>query len=346
MKRYYSEYCRGAVFINFALLSALFVISLSQSLSSTEIHVLSNRVPEVTLVSSSSDFISLICDTYGFSYSNVDIGGEEFLRMNIHDCRNTSIVGHPSVPYITRLIAVPECSEYELEIVHGEVIEFNNINIYPAEDLAFLDNMGREVYRAPDVYNQNAYYPHAAAMIEDTFKIRNQQVVELRIFPIRVNPVTNVALFTKDISIRLITKNPASAVNVSTGPFNRICQNALLNYSFGIGMSHDSNSRGLLGSSMGSVDSCISLSSCNGTDYLIVVGDDLWEDNTANYWVMELARKRAEHNGYNVCVINLGSIIDPDSIASENADSLFKDELIDFYQNNHCLLYTSPSPRD
>ena len=316
----------------------IFVIPLSsfESIDQEKLDQLSANSfpPDVPLLTSDPASISLKCVSHGFSYDIHNADNTEFMSIKIPGCSNISKVGHPALPYIKKLIAVPESSEYSLNISIGETVELEGISVLPAQREMDITDIMNGLYKDPDIYNQDSAFPSAAAEIKKTFKNRNQYVVEIHIYPLRINPVTNHAEFYKDISITVNNQNPVSSVCVPTGPFAGICKNNLINYSDDTGFLSQTSNRELLRSGSGNVDSCTSLSSCNGTDYLIIVGDSLWIDSTANYWTMELARKRAEYNGFNVCVINIGSIIHPDSIDSANADILLKEALIEFYDDN------------
>ena len=126
------------VLISISILFSFTLIIFTTSRTQTTInHVgLRNYSPRVSLMSSNPDSISLVCNTYGFSYETVSSGNVESHKIEISECQNTTRIGYPSLPYITQLIAIPECSDVKLEIDLGELIEIDGINAHPAVDLA------------------------------------------------------------------------------------------------------------------------------------------------------------------------------------------------------------------
>jgi len=320
----------------YSLLAASFLYPAAELYSDSDIRNIDKK-SDVLVINSSRDSVSVEINNYGFTSEIMNAGGEQYERIRIKGCSRVSETGYPELPYIRKLIAIPECSDLDTNIQYSDTVELTDINIYPVPELVEGYHCLEEQFSiSDDAYNSDRYFPgNKPAIIKNVFKIRNQKVAEVHIYPIKYNPVKKTAVFIKDIDLTLSFEDPASEVSVNAGPFQKVCENALLNYDYLGGLSQNH----ILGFQSGNYDDYTSLEACanNNTDYLMVVGHDLWDTLTTQpdslNCVRLLAKKRAEYNGFNVSIIDIENIINNSAIQSASADSMLKLELMAFYDS-------------
>lgn len=299
-----------------------------------------DKEPVVQLLQSNDETISFTAEFFGFSEEPVLYDGKEFSRIAIENCFKLDTPGLPELPYMKKFVAIPACEDVRLESVVIKEDKIENILIYPAPRIEKEPNPDDCSTRLKEVFEQNseAYskdedFPKEVARIERIFKIRNQHVAELHIFPLQYNASQNTAIFSKEMEVRLIYEFPSGPFCVPTGPFERVCEKIIMNYESLSAPINRAHERMILGGGPGSVDSCTSLSGCvqNNTDYLMIVGHNLWLNSAVRSKIWDLGVKRAEFNRYNVSIIDIDYIVD---VELSNADSLLKEELLDFYDQN------------
>lgn len=293
-----------------------------------------NFPPNVSVHESERDSISLNVKCSGFDFYLINGEGMTFTRITIDRCLKMNNVGHPELPYIQKLIAVPQAESHSIEYSIRDSISYDNVTVFPCPKTVHERDseltVREEFTIDDDIYMSNRFIPEKVVEIADIYNIRNQRVIELRIYPLQFNPAINKVVFYRDFDIVIRNQNSISPVCVKNGPFANICTNVLLNYSTPLS---SADSRAMLSTTSGRVDSCTSLDNCTDIDYLMIVGDSLMRDSTACSHIMSLARKRATWNNFNVCVINIEDIITIDG-NEEVADSLLKCELVSFYESN------------
>ncbi|MBN2070495.1 MAG: T9SS type A sorting domain-containing protein [Candidatus Krumholzibacteriota bacterium] len=296
---------------------------------------LAGKVPVTRAMTSNTDKININIRTEGFDYEIIEADGENYARIRIDGCGVLTEEGSPELPFIRKLVAIPECEEL---LINARVIKSEKMErfiMYPAPKIERTPEGGiKEVYtRKREAYSKNGVIPENSAELTRTFYIRNQHVAEIRIYPIRCNPVTKEAEFAQEIELDITFKGAFGPVCVDNGPMGRVCENSLVNYGPEFGIFSESTGRTILGSGPGTVEICATLAqaTANNTDYLIVVGHELWDDPGAQNSILQLAGKRSVFNGFNVSVIDVTNIANID----DYQDHLeIKESLYNFYHSN------------
>lgn len=124
---------------------------------------------------------------------------------------NTQIqeAGMPALPYYSTYIALPPMAETAVSITASSQNTLNHVTIAPAPAAAAPAS---DTPLAPDyvtavpnpaIYTTNALYPATSYTLSPPMYSRDVRVVELRLYPIRYNPVSQTITHTPEMDITI-----------------------------------------------------------------------------------------------------------------------------------------------
>ena len=129
--------------------------------------------------------------------------------------------GAPDLPYYVTMVALPPQAEVSVVVTEGDVSEtaVSTINPVPQLGLEELD-VAREALEAiginpevnsphpmaqpdPAIYSQNALYPLTNYEVTEPMYARDIRLVELRLYPVRYNPITQTIRQARNLTISI-----------------------------------------------------------------------------------------------------------------------------------------------
>jgi hypothetical protein len=90
--------------------------------------------PIIQLISSDSQSVSFSAEICGMFQTDTTVNNSLFQRILIPDAGKFNIKGHPEMPYIRQLIAIPECDSVILQVEINDSTTIEDSYIYPAPD--------------------------------------------------------------------------------------------------------------------------------------------------------------------------------------------------------------------
>jgi len=131
---------------------------------------------------------------------------DEFSVIKFQDCFfYNEEIGHPAVPYIKKIIAIPDKGDISIEINNKKTILLENTyKIYPAQEpLPEIENY-QPIFRYDEnFYNTATEYNSDVVRIENVGIVRSYRFVELYIFPLQYNPSTGEVEIIYDMDITI-----------------------------------------------------------------------------------------------------------------------------------------------
>jgi len=149
----------------------------------------------------------------------------------------TTEVGSPQVPMKGVLLGAPG-GNARVEVLESDYETLWGYNLYPSPALVIKEEGGVR-YAEPEfaldaaVYATDAFYPGRLAEIGFSGYMRDQAVVQLRLYPLQYNPVTGEARLYRRVRVRVTFDTAAGAklMRPAGGTvYERLLQNTLLNY--------------------------------------------------------------------------------------------------------------------
>lgn len=138
----------------------------------------------------------LVTEQAGFPHAGVDL--------SIPGATTIQKPGFPDLPVLSYLIAIPATGGVELDVsVSGERV-LSGFDVLPAAPFARMGEESEEALRDAEMYATDAVYPAAVASVGEPAVMRDLRLVQVRVFPVRYNPVerTLVAADRIEISLR------------------------------------------------------------------------------------------------------------------------------------------------
>lgn len=239
----------------------------------------------------------------GMYSTNIDT----FNRVMIKEHFRTDSVGYPEMPVLSFIVAIPACSDVQLQLNLLDSTKFSNFNIYPAPELiadttesgaiALLEQFAYDTA----TYQSNTWLPMVAAEVVDKGAIRAQHVVRVLFYPLRFNPVNKEIWAYSKAKVTLTFTNPTSTIHQETGIFNEVIGNTLINYT-----SNGLNASVNLAKSDPPLDcedfwvtSLLNQQIDDPCDYLIIAPYELFENDD----LCALANHRTTFNGFDVKIV-------------------------------------------
>jgi hypothetical protein len=156
--------------------------------------------------------------------------------LEIPGAAKSQVPGAPNVPVLSYLVAIPDRGGVELEIVSQSERVFDGYKISPAAPFGVEGEPAIRATPGQAVYSRDALYPAEVAVVGEPMIMRDLRLVQVRVHPVRVNPVTGRMVVTENVELRLNYTND-DGVNEKrvirpfrSEAFEPIYRTAVLNY--------------------------------------------------------------------------------------------------------------------
>ncbi|MFC1888078.1 C25 family cysteine peptidase, partial [Candidatus Cloacimonadota bacterium] len=172
----------------------------------------------------------------GYELKTELVSGEEYQSVNILEEGEIVEPGKPTLPSLTKLIAIPATGNVNIEIVDQDNIILSNINLLPRQsvDNPVYSETG-EFLIDQDFYRSDLLFPADKIRIGDPAVLRGIRVVSVTVSPFQYNPATDELHVTKNLSFRITTDsemglNPVTSEMKRSRFFEPLLASSILNY--------------------------------------------------------------------------------------------------------------------
>jgi hypothetical protein len=193
--------------------------------------------------------ITLTWTPLQYGLSSVTTEGGTFSRIQLPHTHLSGRPGYPQLPLYSGLVGLPQSGEAIIEVieVEREVVQLPHVPIpvpvpQPVQfsprdvDPEIVVN-GGPTARLPDpeIYTTDAFYPADIAQLGEPQRVRNYRVSTLKIYPLRVNPVTRQLEVIRYLRLQIAFTDAPSANPIFTlqqaepDPFSHVFGATLLN---------------------------------------------------------------------------------------------------------------------
>jgi hypothetical protein len=254
--------------------------------------------PAIKIVSSNLSELVLTVTTPGVVSAAVSEDDVEYRKLEFPGYYRSKVVGHPLLPAVRQLIAVPEGCEVEVSVSPGEAVHYRGSVLYPvpatvvrytAEGWEYL---AEEFAIDEDAYSQSGHYPSEIASVSEGGSLRGQGVALLTVYPAQYDAAEMDLRVFPSLVVTLRFVGGKRGLAEPLGPLGRIADAVLMNY-------QASGDPIRLESGPGQYELCQNVAECEalGADYLMIVESSVMD----SAWT--LADHRATWNGWNVAVV-------------------------------------------
>ena len=266
------------------------------------------------------------------------IDGISYQKISLQDYPLTTEAGKPQLPQITKLLAIPDQGDPQVEIISSDYTILPNVNVCPVPQPQILSS-SKEQYSTENeftidntVYSANQLYPEKLADLGPGSYLREQRLARLTINPLQWNPVTKELRVYTTITIKIVFSE--KLVCKDAGLYTDLCSRLVTNYE------NPSLVSGSLKTDVippaGTVSYPEDLSSHEiSADYLILTSNTFYlpakqdfQNGTQDNCLNEFAFWRANYSGFDVAVVSVDN-----SFIGGNIDTAIKQFVQYAYEN-------------
>ncbi len=249
------------------------------------------------------------------TFQEQTIDGTSYQKISLQDYPLTTEAGKPQLPFISKLLAIPDHGEPQVEIISSDYTVLSDVNVCPVPQPQILSSSKEQGSTENEftidntVYSANQLYPEKLADLSPGSYLRGQRIARLTINPLQWNPVTKELRVYTTITIKIVFSEKLVCKDV--GPYSDMCSQLVSNY---IVSSRSSESLKKDVSPLSGTVSYPDDPSVHGisADYLIITSDEFYipakQDHDAGTVydpLNALAHWRAEYDGFDVAVVSV-----------------------------------------
>ena len=141
-------------------------------------------------------------------------------------------VGEPNVPSISYKIGIPQNGGVDVSVISHEESVFKDVVVEPVYYVAVDERNGSESGTSyGDVYDRNAFFPDSFVVVSQPGFFRDLYTVDLRVNPVRYNPVTRELRVSRNIRISVKFKGRPITRRTLDNAYDEIYKRTVVNYS-------------------------------------------------------------------------------------------------------------------
>ncbi len=193
--------------------------------------------PEVTLISHDRNSTVIKIDLFGFNIQNLNTDQGVFQNIDLFADVFTNDAGSPSLPYISKIIAIPDNASVSYEIIEeGSIFNFKGILLPPARE-SWEEGAPETAYLIDEeAYKSELIYPSNYVSIDEPSVFRDFRITRLEVYPVRYIPSEREIQVVSSLTVKINYGND-EAVNPKTAPkraiapsFGALYKNTIFNY--------------------------------------------------------------------------------------------------------------------
>ena len=151
-----------------------------------------NTPPVVKILKDDNSSTIIQIDIAGFYLDEHIVKGQTFQSADLLTEVLSTKPGYPELPYITKILAIPDQSGISVEVIEtGEIQIIDDVHLQPARESWFEGKEESPFELDTEVYNSTDVFPKEYAQIDPPVVFRDFRIARISIFPIRYSPVKN-----------------------------------------------------------------------------------------------------------------------------------------------------------
>lgn len=268
------------------------------------------KSPTVKLISNDSKSCVIKVNISGVMVEELKTKSGTFQRVNFLSDIYTTKDGNPEVPYISKVLAIPNNASVSYKVIEvGDIATVENVYLPPARN-SWVEGSEEPQYLVSEKsYNSNSAMPGSYVKFDDPAIMRDFRICRVSIFPAQYNAQKRELQVAKSLTIEVKYGNEKT-INKKTSPqrkispsFAAIYRNTIFNYQEILEEKYD----GLE----------------DGPEVLLLITPDAFYDNFADYIEWK------KQSGYEVIVTKFSDI----SATSSNPVTIYN-HISDLYENS------------
>ena len=152
--------------------------------------VISANAQCVRINEQDSKKVSLEYNMDNFELKPIEVKGENLYEVTLSGLVMPNLKGEPNVPFIHRMMAIPQSATAKVNIVSFEKEIIENVDIAPSLGYCVEnEDLATDYEKNVSIYSKDAMYPGDIVRIAGKTELRGVDVVQFSICPVQFNPV-------------------------------------------------------------------------------------------------------------------------------------------------------------
>ena len=140
-------------------------------------------------------------------------------------------IGEPNLPSVIYKIGIPQDSDIEFTILENREQIVQNITIEPVRHLGIYEPPFPETVQVyGSVYEEDRFFPQALVELSEPAYFRDIYTVEVRLNPVRYNPVSRALKVSRSIKVGIRFKETPQEKPILDTSFEEIYKKTIVNY--------------------------------------------------------------------------------------------------------------------
>lgn len=140
-------------------------------------------------------------------------------RLVVPEAGRISEPGKPDLPVLTYIVAVPDRAGVEVEVVSADELLLEGYDVAPCPPFRLEGEDQAEAVPDASVYGTDSFYPADFASVSEPGVFRDLRIVQVRIYPLRYNPVSRELLVSAGLRVRVNYTGAGPNPKSRTRPF-------------------------------------------------------------------------------------------------------------------------------
>ncbi|NOY58624.1 MAG: type IX secretion system sortase PorU [Calditrichaeota bacterium] len=138
-------------------------------------------------------------------FSSIRGDGEKYTIINMQQCGKTFETGKPILPVRTLTVGIPAHGSATVKMIDLQFQEIGKFQILPAPKIKTEETSVSEhkIFKDQKIYSNDSFYPKVHFKIGQPSWFRHQRVVNVDLYPVQFNPVTESLLICKKMIIEI-----------------------------------------------------------------------------------------------------------------------------------------------
>ena len=180
------------------------------------ISVLFLNAQNYTIRQNTMSKLSIVFSTPKLQSSLVKVGDAHYASLSMDGYDNSTKVGYPSLPELTKLIEIPLCDEVNVQIVSADYEEYDaaalNVlyPVMPSQESCSKSDTGKRPFNKNEaVYRTDAFYTSQPEVVtaHKIGTMRDVNLASVVVSPVAYNPVTNKIRVYNHIEVEITYEN-------------------------------------------------------------------------------------------------------------------------------------------
>ncbi len=151
------------------------------------------------------------------------LNGIPFSTLNLEGCMPSSLIAEPTLPVFSRMIEVPLCDGFAVEVtdaIYDTIDPQLRYQVVPAQaPISKSDTLFHPIRMIESIYNADKFYGQREAMVEAVGIARDRRLARLHFSPVRYNPVSGQVIVCRQVTVTV--RYNGADVNGTQEMFNR-----------------------------------------------------------------------------------------------------------------------------